>query len=74
MNLFTGSHFLSELVAVQDEPGTLKTAEVPVENLDLYSYVLSKAKVLGVHCNMYTISNIKDMKEKCSYTFKWKQD
>ena len=74
VNQFTGTHFQSELVAVQDEPGTMKTAEVPVANLDLYTYVLSKAKILGVHCDMYKLSNIKDMKEKCSYTFKWKQD
>ena len=74
VNQFTGTHFQSELVAVQDEPGTMKTAEVPVANLDLYTYVLSKAKILGVHCDMYKLTNIKDMKEKCSYTFKWKQD
>ena len=74
INQFTGSHFQSELVAIQDEPGTMKTADVPVESLDLYTYVLSKAKILGVHCDMYKLSNMSDMKEQCSYTFKWKED
>ena len=88
-------HYLSELVAVQDEPGITKVklafhlltnlniidtrncwqyADVDHSSLELYDYVLSKAKTFGVHTDMYRISNVQDAKAGCAYTFEWLRD
>ena len=69
-----GSHFMYELIAIQDEPGDEKFADVDYINLELYNYVLSKAKTFGVHTDMYKISNAAEMKPGCQYLFKWLED
>ena len=74
INVFSDSKFDYELVAVQDAPGVIKFADVPIPNLSIFNYVLSKAKTFGVHTDMYKIENITDMEEQCAYTFKWLSD
>ena len=67
-------HFLYELIAIQDEPGVTKYADVDVETLGLYNFVMSKAKTFGTHHDMYKISNVLEMDPGCEYTFKWLED
>lgn len=76
ITVHTDDQFLYELVAVQeqDAPGIIKYADVPYTNLALYSYVLSKAKFLGIHTDIYKIANVNEMQPGCTYTFKWLQD
>ena len=69
-----GGKFLYELVAVQDTPGVIKYADVPVANLELYHFVHSKAKLFGIHTDMYEISNATEMQGGCAYTWKWLSD
>lgn len=71
---FAGTHFVEELVAVQDTPGTKKSSEVHVDDLDLYNFVFSKAKTFGIHTDMYLIANPTDMQPGCDHFFKWTQD
>ena len=49
-------------------------ADVTHEALEMYDYVLSKAKTFGVHSDMYRISNIADAPLGCAYTFEWLTD
>ena len=49
-------------------------ADVDHSSLELYDYVLSKAKTFGVHTDMYRISNVQDAKAGCAYTFEWLRD
>ena len=49
VTVFAGDKFDYELVAVQDAPGVTKYADVPIPNLSIYNYVLSKAKTFGTH-------------------------
>ncbi len=49
VTVFAGDKFDYELVAVQDCPGVIKYADVPIPNLAIFNYVLSKAKSLGTH-------------------------
>ena len=74
VTLHQDAKFLSELIAVQDSPGIVKYADVPLANLELYSFVLSKAKLFGIHTDMYQISNATEMQGGCAYTFKWLSD
>ena len=67
-------HFKVELVAIQDQPGVIKFADVDINTLDIYEYVLSKAKLFGVHTDMYRIANADEMKGGCQYLFKWISD
>ena len=39
-----------------------------------YAFVLSKAKLFGVHTWMYGISNINEAKLGCEYKFIWERD
>ena len=48
-------------MAVQDAPGVTKYADVDIVDLGLYNYVLSKAKFLGIHTDMYKIANVIDV-------------
>ena len=66
--------YLYELVAVQDAPGVTKWADVPMSNLPLYHYVLSKAKTFGVHTDMYEILETSDMESGCAYLWSWLAD
>ena len=74
VTVFAGEKFDYELVAVQDAPGVTKFADVPIPNLAIYNYVLSKAKTFGTHQDMYRIANVTDMEEQCAYTFEWLED
>ena len=67
-------NFIAELVAIQDQPGVIKFADVDINTLDIYEYVLSKAKLFGVHTDMYKIANANEMKGGCQYLFKWISD
>ena len=69
-----GSHLSYELVEVQDAPAVTKYGDFPLDNIELYDFVLEKAKVLGVHSPMYKIMNANEMAGGCSYTFKWIAD
>ena len=66
--------FLGELVSVEDQPNSLKFADVPVSDLSVYTFYLTKAKALRIHCDMYKISNAEDMQGGCQYLFKWVSD
>ena len=66
--------FLYELAAEQDSPGIARWVDVPVANLPLYHYVLSKAKTFGIHEDMYEIANTSDMVDGCSYLWTWIED
>ena len=68
------NHFLYELVAVQDAPGVIKYADIDGTNLELYNFVLSKAKIFGIHTDMYKIANIVEAESGCAYIFQWLQD
>ena len=68
------NHFLYELIAIQDQPGVTKYADVDVTSLELYSYVLSKAKTFGIHTDMYKITNANEMVSGCAYLFEWLVD
>ena len=74
VTVFAGDKFDYELVAVQDCPGVIKYADVPIPNLAIFNYVLSKAKSLGTHQDMYRIANVTDMEEQCAYLFEWLED
>ena len=50
-----GSHLSYEIVEVQDAPATTKFGDFPHDNIELYDFILGKAKLLGVHCPMYKI-------------------
>ena len=66
--------FVGELVSVEDQPNSLKFADVPVSDLSVYTFYLTKAKALRIHCDMYKISNAEDMQGGCQYLFKWVSD
>ena len=69
-----GTHLYQEIVEVQDAAGVTKYADFDQSKLELYDITLQKAKILGVHCDMYKIANAKEMQEGCAYTFKWISD
>ena len=74
INIFSGNHWDYELVAVQDAPGVYKYADVPIPNLSVFNYVLSKAKTFGIHTDMYRIANVTEMQAQCTYIFEWLAD
>ena len=74
ITVHSNGNFLYELVAVQDSPGVIKYGDVDFLNLDIYEFVLSKAKLFGVHTDMYKIANIVEAKTGCSYLFEWIKD
>eukprot|EP00930_Biecheleria_cincta_P070838 TRINITY_DN58430_c0_g1_i1.p1 TRINITY_DN58430_c0_g1~~TRINITY_DN58430_c0_g1_i1.p1 ORF type:complete len:366 (-),score=75.80 TRINITY_DN58430_c0_g1_i1:458-1435(-) len=64
--------FLNEVVEIADLKGIAKSADIDKDDLKSDpKYVLSKAKFLGAHTNLYKIANFADMKEGCEYAFDW---
>ena len=56
-------------MAVQDPLGVIKYGDVDFLNLDIYEFVLSKAKLFCVHTDMYKIANIAEAQTGCTYLF-----
>jgi len=65
--------FVREIVAVQDNRHEHKAL---VSYADMFNYfiVLSKAKTLGIHTNMYWILNSYDLKPNHDWVIEWKKD
>ncbi len=65
--------FDREIVAVQDNRHEHKAL---VSYADMFNYfiVLSKAKTLGIHTNMYWILNSYDLKPNHDWVIEWKKD
>lgn len=63
-----------ELIGLQDNNRTA-TVEVRVEDLRSNDFVLGKAKVFGVHTNMYCVEDANvSMRGGNAYTFTWVKD
>eukprot|EP00931_Biecheleriopsis_adriatica_P088712 TRINITY_DN62972_c0_g1_i1.p1 TRINITY_DN62972_c0_g1~~TRINITY_DN62972_c0_g1_i1.p1 ORF type:complete len:328 (-),score=50.13 TRINITY_DN62972_c0_g1_i1:41-1024(-) len=68
----TDGTFLNEVVEIADLTGIAKSADIDMNDLESKpQYVLSKAKGLGIHTNIYKIANFADMREHCEYHFDW---
>lgn len=74
ITMFKGSKFLKEVAATQDHKGIISWGFIRHEELADHYFTLSKAKFLGVHVNVYHITNAADMKERGTYLFDWQVD
>lgn len=74
ITMFQGTNYLKEVAHTQDHQGETNCGLVEADELSNHYFTLSKAETLGVHVNVYHITNAGDMKAGGSYLWTWSKD
>jgi len=74
VTMFKGAKFLREVAAQSGDKGKIHWGSIKYADLKDHYFSLSKAEFLGVHVNVYHITNAVEMKERGTYIFDWQKD